>query len=163
MCSQPLGKCFDHRNLMTDRTKRIEVQLKSVGPKLVPFFKTVAIYFVLALPRDKPSCLSGLIKCLPILWLCIFVLLHGMSLADKHTYSRRILLGLAWSALGDFLLIWPWGFIWGMLAFAIAHVFYIWAFGMKPLNHAVGGVCLVATLLINYLLYPGYQGRLLAG
>lgn len=58
-------------------------QLKSVGPKLVPFFKTVAIYFVVFLPHDVPSFLAMLLKCLPIISLMIFVLLHGMNLTDQ--------------------------------------------------------------------------------
>ena len=50
-----------------------------VGPKLVPFFKTVAIYFVLFIPADQPSILSAIIKALPIISLVFFVLLNGMS------------------------------------------------------------------------------------
>jgi hypothetical protein len=57
--------------------------LKSVGPKLVPFFKTVAIYFVLFIPAERPSLFSMLIKCLPVISLIIFVLLHGISLGDE--------------------------------------------------------------------------------
>jgi hypothetical protein len=57
--------------------------LKSVGPKLVPFFKTVAIYFVLFIPVERPSLFAMLIKCLPIISLIVFVLLHGMSLGDE--------------------------------------------------------------------------------
>jgi hypothetical protein len=59
------------------------LQLKSVGPKLVPFFKTVAIYFVLFIPVERPSLFSMLIKCLPIVSLIVFVLLHGMSLGNE--------------------------------------------------------------------------------
>ncbi|CAH1256384.1 TMEM86A [Branchiostoma lanceolatum] len=80
--------------------------LKSVGPKLVPFFKTTCIYYILWLDADKPTLFSALIKCLPVLSLCVFVLLHGMSLSDMHTYARRILGGLVFSALGDAFLIW---------------------------------------------------------
>lgn len=58
-------------------------QIKSVGPKLVPFFKTVAIYFVIHNTNDKPSLFSTGLKCLPIFSLILFVLLHGMSLAEE--------------------------------------------------------------------------------
>jgi hypothetical protein len=58
-------------------------QLKSVGPKLVVFFKTVTIYFVLFIPAEKPSWLGLIIKCLPIFSLVFFVLLHGISLEDE--------------------------------------------------------------------------------
>ncbi|XP_023226973.1 lysoplasmalogenase-like protein TMEM86A isoform X1 [Centruroides sculpturatus] len=133
--------------------------LKSVGPKLVPFFKTVAVYFVLAIPGDNPSWFACLIKCLPVGWLCIFVILHGMSLDEKHTYSRRILTGLIFSCFGDLLLIWPCYFIWGMLSFAIAHVLYILAFGMSPLNPIAGLVCISLGTTATYIMYPGMSGN----
>ena len=57
--------------------------MKAVGPKLVPFFKTIAIYFVLFIPTDQPSIFAAVIKCLPIVSLIAFVLLHGMSLGDE--------------------------------------------------------------------------------
>lgn len=61
------------------------VQLKSgIGPKLVPFFKTVAIYFVIFIPVDQPSFFSALLKALPVLSLIAFVLLHGMSFGDEY-------------------------------------------------------------------------------
>lgn len=40
----------------------------------------------------------------------------------RHTFSRRILLGLSFSCLGDAFLIWPTNFIHGMAAFGIAQV-----------------------------------------
>ncbi|CAM9724654.1 unnamed protein product, partial [Lampetra fluviatilis] len=81
--------------------------VKSCGPKLVPFFKTTCIYFVLWLPASSASWFSTLIKCLPILCLCAFVAAHGMSLrAPVHAYARRILAGLVFSALGDACLVW---------------------------------------------------------
>lgn len=55
-----------------------------MGPKLVPFFKTVAIYFVKFLPDSSPTILSTILKCLPIVSLMLFVLLHGMSLDDEY-------------------------------------------------------------------------------
>ncbi|CAL4097381.1 unnamed protein product, partial [Meganyctiphanes norvegica] len=57
--------------------------LKSVGPKLVPFFKTVAIYFVIFIPAEQPSLFALILKCLPVLSLIAFVLLHGMSLGEE--------------------------------------------------------------------------------
>lgn len=65
-------------------------QLKSVGPKLVPFFKTVAIYFVLLIPEERPSLFAMLIKCLPIISLIVFVLLHGMSLGDEWVHFTSL-------------------------------------------------------------------------
>lgn len=132
--------------------------LKCVGPKLVPFFKTTAIFFVLAIPYDNPSWFACLIKCLPILSLCIFVLLHGMSLTEKHSYSRRILTGLIFSCIGDALLTWPSYFIWGMTFFSLAHIMYIWGFGMRPFNPLAGFTCIFMAMVAYYALFPGLYG-----
>ncbi|KAI8512888.1 Lysoplasmalogenase-like protein tmem86a [Branchiostoma belcheri] len=141
--------------------KQIAV-LKSVGPKLVPFFKTTCIYYILWLDADKPTLFSALIKCLPVLSLCVFVLLHGMSLSDMHTYARRILGGLVFSALGDAFLIWQHidgiYFIYGMVMFAIAHVLYIVSFGFSPLRLPVGAALLGVAAGMYALLYPGLHG-----
>ncbi|VEN56784.1 unnamed protein product [Callosobruchus maculatus] len=113
-------------------------KVKNVGPKLVPFFKTVAIYFVIFIPQDKPSIFSTILKCLPILSLMLFVLLHGMSLGEEYKYSRRILSGLIFCCIGDALLVWNQYFDIGMFAFIIGHIYYILAFGFKPLNLSLG-------------------------
>lgn len=56
-------------------------QIKSVGPKLVPFFKSVAVYFVLQV--EQTFLLTACFKCLPIISLIIFILLHGISLSKE--------------------------------------------------------------------------------
>lgn len=137
--------------------------LKSVGPKLVPFFKTVAIYFVLFIPVERPSWFAMCIKCLPILSLIVFVLLHGMSLGDEYAFSRRILTGLLFSCLGDALLVWPQYFLHGMTAFGVAQVMYTAAFGFKPLNASIGAVLYTLCATAVIVLMPGLSGILVAG
>lgn len=133
-----------------------KIVLKCVGPKLVPFFKTVAIYFVLATPF--PSWFACLIKSLPVVCLCGFVLIHGMSLGEKHAYARRILSGLIFSCIGDVMLIWPCCFMWGMISFGVAHLLYISAFGMKPVNSLAGLVCAAAGMAATLILISGCHG-----
>lgn len=58
--------------------------MKSVGPKLVPFFKTLAIYFVVFPDFTVPSLLGIALKCLPVISLMFFVLMHGMGLDDEY-------------------------------------------------------------------------------
>lgn len=82
------------------------LQVKSEGPKLVPFFKATCVYFVLWLPTSSPSWYSALIKCLPIFCLWVFLLAHGISFLGAHSSARKILAGLIFSALGDAFLIW---------------------------------------------------------
>lgn len=144
---------------MTSVTKVV----KSVGPKLVPFFKTVAIYFVIFIPQDKPSIFSTVLKCLPIVSLMLFVLLHGMSLGDEYKYSRRILTGLIFCCIGDAFLIWHHYFDVGMLAFIVGHVYYISAFGFKPLNLPLGIFLYFLGTIVTLYLLPDLHGVFIVG
>ncbi|XP_050703435.1 uncharacterized protein DDB_G0271670-like [Eriocheir sinensis] len=137
--------------------------LKSVGPKLVPFFKTVAVYFVLFIPSEQPSLLAMVIKCLPVISLIAFVLLHGMSLGEEYTYSRRILLGLIFSVIGDALLIWEDFFLHGLGSFLVAQIFYISAFGFTPFNIYAAGVTYALMGVGVGVLMPGTEGVVSVG
>ncbi|KAK3580896.1 hypothetical protein CHS0354_008181 [Potamilus streckersoni] len=143
-------------------TKPLTV-LKSVGPKLVPFFKTVAIFFVLFGDTDSEQTSSPLffcvVKCLPIISLILFVLLHGMNLTEYYRYSRRILIGLIFSCMGDICLVWKKSyFLVGMGMFAIAHIEYARAFGWRPFNPYAGSVVAALGSLVYLYLQPGLHG-----
>jgi uncharacterized membrane protein YhhN len=143
-----------------ERTKPVAV-LKSVGPKLVPFFKTVAIYFVLYGDGSKlDSLIYCVIKLLPVISLIIFVLLHGMSLADYYAYSRKILIGLVFSLIGDTFLVWKSSgyFVHGLLMFAVAQVMYMTAFGFRPLSPGIGAILFGIAMCIYSYLLPGLHG-----
>ncbi|MBN3304618.1 TM86A protein, partial [Amia calva] len=135
-------------------------QVKSEGPKLVPFFKATCVYFVLWLPTSSPSWFSALIKCLPIFCLWVFLLAHGISFLGAHSSARKILAGLIFSALGDAFLIWQEQgyFSHGLLMFAITHILYSSAFGMKPLNLRAGLVIGIVSGLSYALLYSYLAG-----
>ncbi|KAG5885908.1 hypothetical protein JTB14_012155 [Gonioctena quinquepunctata] len=137
--------------------------VKSVGPKLVPFLKTVAVYFVVFIPQDKPSILSTILKCLPIVSLMLFVLLHGMNLKDEYKYSRRILTGLIFCCIGDAFLIWNQYFDLGMLAFIIGHIQYVLAFGFKPLNLKLGLALYSLGAAVLFYLLPDLFGVFIFG
>lgn len=135
--------------------------MKSVGPKLVPFFKTLAIYFVLFGDGSKlESIFYCAIKCLPIISLIIFVLLHGMSFSEYYSYSRKILIGLVFSCFGDAFLVWKslGYFDHGVAMFAIAQVMYASAFGLKPVNPSAGVACSVLAAMTYSFLFPGLNG-----
>ncbi|XP_012286518.1 lysoplasmalogenase-like protein TMEM86A [Orussus abietinus] len=135
--------------------------LKSIGPKLVPFFKSVSVYFVLL--AEQPSLLTVCFKCLPIISLIVFVLLHGINLSKEYAFSRRILTGLVFSCIGDALLVWPGLFLPGMGMFALAQVMYISAFGFSPLNPSLGAVLYTLSSLVICSLMPGLNGVLAIG
>ncbi|XP_068929113.1 lysoplasmalogenase TMEM86A isoform X1 [Petaurus breviceps papuanus] len=135
-------------------------EVKSEGPKLVPFFKATCIYFVLWLPASNPSWFSALIKCLPIFCLWLFLLAHGLGFLLAHPSATRIFAGLVFSAVGDAFLIWQdqGYFVHGLLMFAVTHILYASAFGMQPLALQRGLVILVLSGLCYALLYPYLSG-----
>ncbi|CAF0947459.1 unnamed protein product [Adineta ricciae] len=132
--------------------------LKCNGPKLVPFFKTVAIFFIL-FPKAKyrtADMFYLVFKCLPICSLILFILLHGINLRGfEYSYSRRILTGLAFSLLGDALLVYDHAyFIHGVVAFGISHVLYATAYGMRPLRVFMLPF-MVLPMIVIYLMLSG--------
>lgn len=144
-------------------TSPTQVLKSGIGPKLVPFFKTVAIYFVVLIPVEQPSVFGALLKVLPVLSLVAFVLLHGMSFGDEYFYSRRILLGLLFSVVGDVLLVWESFFIHGLAVFLLAQICYISAFGFKPLNLQAAAVIYSATTVGLAILVPNTDAPLRLG
>ncbi|XP_025834744.1 lysoplasmalogenase-like protein TMEM86A [Agrilus planipennis] len=144
---------------MTSVTKVV----KSVGPKLMPFFKTLAVYFVIFIPHDQPSLLAMVLKCLPIISLIIFVLLHGMSLGNEYQYSRKIIAGLLFCCIGDAFLIWPQYFCLGIVAFGVGHISYILAFGLKPFNLPLGVFLYFINALGVMYIMPDLHGIFIPG
>ncbi|XP_006133507.3 lysoplasmalogenase TMEM86A isoform X1 [Pelodiscus sinensis] len=134
--------------------------VKSEGPKLVPFFKATCVYFVLWLPTSSPSWFSALIKCLPIFCLWVFLLAHGINFLVAHRSASRILAGLIFSAVGDAFLIWQEQgyFVHGLLMFAITHILYSSAFGMKPLDLKAGLVMTLVSSFCYTFLYAYLSG-----
>ncbi|XP_036590481.1 lysoplasmalogenase-like [Trichosurus vulpecula] len=117
---------------------------------LVPFFASSTLYFLLWLPEDNPSCNSALAKCLPILCLALFV--HES--APSGPYGLFVWLGLLCSALGDIVLTWPNLFPFGLVAFALAYLFYLMALGWHPIRQALLEPVIAIFILYFGLLYP---------
>ncbi|XP_002731331.1 lysoplasmalogenase TMEM86A-like [Saccoglossus kowalevskii] len=133
--------------------------IKSVGPKLVPFFKTTCIYFVLWLP--EPSVLAAVVKILPILSLGGFILIHRVSFPSLHRFSYGILAGLFFSCFGDIFLVFKENyFIHGLCAFAIAQLIYAINFGFKPFKWSVLLVLSLLSFAVYVILYPSLFGPL---
>ena len=74
------------------------------------------------------------------------------------------------SAIGDAALVWPWGFLGGIINFAIAHYFYIRSvptvhfLGKRPSLSVIIGLILYSTVLIvwYFLLRPGLTDPVLS-
>lgn len=136
-------------------------ELKSIGPKLVPFFETVTVYFTLFGDKTRPeSPLCCIVKCLPIISLMFFVLLHGNSFSEFYSYSRKVLAGLVFSCIGDAFLVWRTAgyFIPGIVAFTVGQMMYAWAFGVRPFCSRLGIFMLTVAVVVYAYLYPGLSG-----
>lgn len=101
------------------------------------------------------------IKCLPVVTMMLFVVLHGMTFSEYYRYTRRIFLALLFSVIGDAALVWADKYFeLGLCMFALAHVAYTVAFGWKPLRLLLG-VCLAPISSVSYvLILPGLRGEL---
>ncbi|KAJ0172441.1 hypothetical protein K1T71_011591 [Dendrolimus kikuchii] len=137
------------------------VKSVGVGGKLAVFFKCVCVYFVAqgvgvgAGADGGRSPLAVAAKCAPVLSLLLLVLLHQAALPyHKGWYARRVAAGLALSALGDALLVWPQHFVAGMAAFGGAHLAYLAAFRLRPRRPALAVALYAATGAYLRLLAP---------
>ncbi|XP_006901944.1 PREDICTED: lysoplasmalogenase [Elephantulus edwardii] len=99
-----------------------------VAWSLSPFLLTCAAYFWFWIPEAPPSLTGALVKCLPVLSLVLFLRVQ----APRGRYTTLLQAALLCSAGGDACLIWPDGFLYGMAAFAGAHLLYVTAFGWRP-------------------------------
>ncbi|XP_059809200.1 lysoplasmalogenase-like protein TMEM86A [Hypanus sabinus] len=131
-------------------------KVKNVGPKLIPFAISSCLYFMLWLPISNPSWFSALVKCLPTLCLAFFILAHSWGVGKTHPHSKKFVLGLLSSALGDVFLTWgDQGFFnHGVLAFGIGHVFYITALGLRPLRPGIALLLLLLGIGLYGAIYP---------
>ncbi|XP_043651737.1 lysoplasmalogenase-like protein TMEM86A isoform X2 [Drosophila teissieri] len=135
---------------------------KSQGLKLVPFLVTLVLYFSLVRQDPQGELWTTVLKCLPIFTLVFYVLAKGISLKKEYRRSVWILLGLVFSSGGDALLninLFPFG----MISFGVAHVFYISAFGWKPVKWIIGSVLYVAVSLFVYYVHTKLDDILIIG
>ena len=130
-----------------------------VGLELIPFFISSVAYFVV-IDEQTSEWLPILLKCLPIICLCIFVILHGIGFNDRQLYSGKIFLGLTFSLFGDIFLAWSTkpSFIYGVVSFGIANLFYISAYGWNPLNSSAGAIIFSIGFFVYSILFPHIKG-----
>ncbi|KAI8044860.1 lysoplasmalogenase-like protein TMEM86A [Drosophila gunungcola] len=135
---------------------------KAQAPKLVPFLVTLILYFSLVRKDPQGELWTTVLKCLPIVALMFYVVAKGISLKKEYRRSLWILLGLVFSCGGDALLninLFPFG----MISFAVAHVFYISAFGWKPVQWLIGLVLYVTVSFFVYFVHQKLDEILIIG
>eukprot|EP00092_Neocalanus_flemingeri_P012292 GFUD01013250.1.p1 GENE.GFUD01013250.1~~GFUD01013250.1.p1 ORF type:complete len:223 (+),score=48.55 GFUD01013250.1:138-806(+) len=139
------------------------MDLKTLAPCLLSF----ALYWIFFIPADQPSVSALILKCLPTINLAVAVDLQSKPLSHRQ---NMIWWGLAFSAIGDAALVWPWGFLGGIVNFAIAHYFYIRSvptvhfLGKRPLLSVTIGLALYSAglLIWHLLLRPGLSDPVLS-
>ncbi|VDP74962.1 unnamed protein product [Echinostoma caproni] len=132
--------------------------IKSLGPRLVPFFKTFALFYVI-FPKHESSIGYCIFKCAPILCLVGFVLMYGMRLPQKRSYAQKVLLGLIFSCIGDAFLVWsPVYLKHGMFFFALAHLLYVSAFGCHPPALSLLWIVLAVIVSVWMCCFSGLSG-----
>ncbi|CAG0919346.1 unnamed protein product, partial [Notodromas monacha] len=140
--------------------KNLQAVVKTVGTKLVPFFKTVAIYFVVFIPDNQPSWYATVLKCLPIVSLMFFVFWHMKSIGQRWTYSSLILAGQFASCIGDACLVYDESYLSGIASFAVAQVCYISAFKIRPFAPLLMLLMSAVHLTTFYFMWPALHGAL---
>lgn len=131
----------------------ISFQLKTNGIRLLPFFLAVIGYFGSAAFNAKGELWSTIVKCLPIWCLILFVILtKGFNdLTSRSYFKVRLIIALIFSSLGDlFLNIGKFEF--GVLAFGVAQIFFIWCFGFQPRRFRLAIALYVVCLVMNIAL-----------
>lgn len=85
--------------------------------------------------------------------------MQGVSLRAEHRYNRSILIGMAFSCLGDALMVWKHRlFLHAVAAFAVAQFVYLLAFGLRPTSLKTGFVCSLYSMSLYWVLYPQLKG-----
>jgi uncharacterized membrane protein YhhN len=95
------------------------------------------------------SRVAGVLKPLPIAVLAVMV---GQGPALDSRYSTFVMVGLAFSMVGDVCLLAPRGFVAGLASFFVAHLCYIAAFGAGARDEAAGAALLAPFLALGAVL-----------
>ncbi|XP_070508079.1 lysoplasmalogenase TMEM86A [Chironomus tepperi] len=146
---------------MTVAIHNIAEMAKVTGFQLAPFFKSAILYFVFyKFDYYDSNLLSTILKCAPIFYLMIFLLMNDYKEPRQIRHKRFLLSALFFSLIGDIMLDYKAGgedaFAIGMGSFAVAQIIYVISFGFKPLRliiglafYAVGG-SVIAVIFKNF-------------
>ena len=86
---------------MKSKTSKNKNSNNNVAFKLLPWIVSIVIYFSSYPNSNSRNYIYVIVKLFPMLSLCLFVYLVG----GCSRYSKRILYGLVFSAIGDGLLV----------------------------------------------------------
>jgi uncharacterized membrane protein YhhN len=107
----------------------------------------VGVAHVAARYAGRPA-LAGLLKAIPIAILAALVAAEPAVVSTR--YRWLVFVGLLWSLGGDLWLVFPSGFVPGLVNFLVAHVLYVVAFAP-----GAGRDARTAVLLLPFLVFGG--------
>jgi len=136
--------------------------VKIAGPKMIPFLKSVCVYFAFGAHNSHGEYWTTALKCAPIVSLIVFIVLYGNQLPKRSTYAHNILLGLVFSCGGDALLNHG-HFAAGMAVFGIAQIFYILAFQTQSLKLWIAGILYSGGIATVFFLRKKLESTILIG
>ncbi|XP_077474307.1 lysoplasmalogenase [Stigmatopora argus] len=122
---------------------------------LLPFFLATALYFYLWTPNPTPSIVQAAIKTAPTVLLAVAVLSWNGCQSVLGVVG-----GLVISAVGDWCLVWPELFLYGMAAFAVAHLLYSIAFLSSRYETHSSSSCTGVFYLILVVIAVGFYAYL---
>ena len=131
--------------------------------KFVAFILLVLIFFFMAYPnltQGEETLTLGFFKTLPILIL-IYTVVQTPAVDEIHAHQMKCFkYGLIFSLFGDMFMNWKSTyFIPGIAMFAIALVFYIQAFRLKPTGYEAASFCFTSGFVSFMFLLPGIKER----
>ncbi|XP_040569907.1 lysoplasmalogenase TMEM86A [Lepeophtheirus salmonis] len=122
--------------------------------KLLPFYFFQIIYWIIRIQsKEIESIESVIIKCLPIGSLLLYGLYTKIQPNQRKIYYST-LLGLFFCCIADGLLVYENMFLWGMITFAIGHIFYQIGLGWNKLKPKIGLVLLAIMGAVMVFIIP---------
>jgi len=141
---------------------------------MIPFYVLTAGYWIFYIPNTEPGLITMLLKIAPTVALYYGVLRKSRKVHEnsfRKGYYNNIAYGLLASVVGDAAMVWDSLFLGGIIAFAVAHYFYITALNTKGKGvfgndflKSVGLGCVIyglAAIIWYTLLKPGLQDDLI--
>ena len=127
--------------------------------KVLTFFALEALYFINCHSHleshPEETFTTVVFKTLPIAYL-LFLCATTKSLdGEQSRYRREVLAGLGLSLAGDVCLVWRHAlFLPGAAFFALAHVFYIRAFRMRPMEYESAIIVYLSGVVVFMFFFP---------
>jgi len=152
------------QSVITTELKGNFEKIGSVGVLVASFLIYSVLYTYSGQFFGFTSAAMAVAKCLPIVFCHLMVWRCGNENLTKPKHQTKlILVGLFASMVGDIFLVYQnqGYFLQGMIAFGIAHINYVFAFGFRPLRPKILLSLLPLGAVVYSYLYPNIKNDVL--